>query len=252
MLSDESLALLSDLVEASRKQPRDQRHPFLMASVIGSNNYMVMHDGIPDDYAGAYPGDVDVLIRSGLLLARRENNHLFIDVAPEGFAAYAKLHETLSSPVSIVEKEMRALLDSATFRQTHKDSFAKWTEAANLLWKADAATQLTTIGHLCRETMQLFAAELIERFKPNNAPTNPTSTVERIRCVLQTRLSSKANAAFSDSLLAYWGTVSDLVQRQEHGALKEGESLQWDDARRVVFQTMNVMYEVSQEMNSRQ
>ena len=43
--------------------------------------------------------------------------------------------------------------------------------------------------------------------------------------------------AFLDALLTYWGTVSDLVQRQEHGAKKEGEPLMWEDARRVVFQT---------------
>jgi hypothetical protein len=45
-------------------------------------------------------------------------------------------------------------------------------------------------------------------------------------------------------LLAYFGTVSDLIQRQEHGAQKEGEGLMWEDARRVVFQTALVMFEL--------
>jgi hypothetical protein len=40
---------------------------------------------------------------------------------------------------------------------------------------------------------------------------------------------------FLDALVAYWGTVSDLVQRQEHGAQKEVSNLVWGDGRRVVF-----------------
>jgi hypothetical protein len=250
MLSDESLALLFELVEATRRQPAGQRHPFVMAAVVGSSNYRVIHPGLPDDYAGAYPGDVDVLVRSGLLIHRWNNRTLSIDVAPEGFSAYADRHQAVSSPVATIEAEMRALLDSDTFRGAHKGSLAKWSEAEALLWKADANDQLTTIGHLCRETMQLFAAELVERFKPTNPPADPTATVARMRCVLEATLSSSAKTAFFKSLLAYWGSVSDLVQRQEHGALKEGEALEWDDARRVVFQTMNVMYEVRSHVNS--
>lgn len=47
-----------------------------------------------------------------------------------------------------------------------------------------------------------------------------------------------------EALLAYWGTVSDLVQRQEHGGQKEGEPLEWEDARRAVLHTAVVMFEV--------
>ena len=49
---------------------------------------------------------------------------------------------------------------------------------------------------------------------------------------------------FIDALIVYWGTLDDLVQRQEHGAQKEGEALSWEDARRLVFQTINVMVEL--------
>jgi len=250
VLSEESLGLLAELVEASRKQPRDQRQPFLMCSVVGSSNYMVIHSGLPKDYPGAYPADVDILVRAGLLLARRDNNHFFIDVSPAGFEEYANRRTAISSPVSVVESEMRAFLDGDAFRQLHKGSFPKWSEAADLLWRAEGTNQLTTIGHLCREAMQLFAAELIDRFKPPNPPTKPTDTVDRIRCVLKLKLSSDAKIAFLDALLAYWGTVTDLVQRQEHGGFKEGEPLLWDDGRRVVFQTLNVMYEVWQTLNA--
>jgi len=50
-------------------------------------------------------------------------------------------------------------------------------------------------------------------------------------------------AAFLDSLLALWGTVHDLAQRQEHGAQKEGPPLGWEDGRLLVFHTVVVMFE---------
>jgi hypothetical protein len=56
-------------------------------------------------------------------------------------------------------------------------------------------------------------------------------------------------APFLVALLAYWGTVSDLVQRQEHGAQKEGGPLVWEDGRRVVFQTAIVMFEVDRALS---
>lgn len=46
----------------------------------------------------------------------------------------------------------------------------------------------------------------------------------------------------------YWGAVADLTQRQEHGVQKEGEQLVWEDARRVVFQTLLVMFEVDKAL----
>lgn len=55
--------------------------------------------------------------------------------------------------------------------------------------------------------------------------------------------------AFLDALLAYWGTASDLVQRQEHGNQKVGAALLWEDGRRVVFQTAMVMYEIERALS---
>ena len=55
--------------------------------------------------------------------------------------------------------------------------------------------------------------------------------------------------AFLAALLAYWGTVIDLVQRQEHGALREGTPLIWRDAKRVVLQCAIVMYELDEAIS---
>lgn len=40
-----------------------------------------------------------------------------------------------------------------------------------------------------------------------------------------------------------WEAANKLVQRQVHGAQKEGESVSWDDARRIVYLAMFLMIE---------
>ena len=47
------------------------------------------------------------------------------------------------------------------------------------------------------------------------------------------------------ALLGYWATVSNLAQRLEHGALKEGEPITAEDGRQLVFLTAEVMFEIS-------
>ena len=94
--------------------------------------------------------------------------------------------------------------------------------------------------------MQAFTSDIIEQYPPASVTSDPTMTVTRLRAVL-TLLASQLGTTeepFLNALIAYWGTVSDLVQRQEHGAQKEGQPLVWEDARRVVFQTALVMFEV--------
>lgn len=121
-------------------------------------------------------------------------------------------------------------------------------EAESLLYAEDTENTLTTIGHLLREAMQEFASALVDRFKPPRVDSDKAKTVSRIKAVLgMLRLSDKVSA-FLDALIAYWGTVADLVQRQEHGGLKEGEPLRWLDARRIVFQVAVVMMEIDAAM----
>jgi hypothetical protein len=57
--------------------------------------------------------------------------------------------------------------------------------------------------------------------------------------------------AFLEALVAYWGTVNDLIERQEHGAKREGEQLGVEDARRVVFQLLIVMNEIDRALAKR-
>jgi hypothetical protein len=47
-------------------------------------------------------------------------------------------------------------------------------------------------------------------------------------------------------LFVYWSTVTALTQRVKHAASKEGRSIIWNDARRAVFQTLNLMHEIDE------
>ena len=114
---------------------------------------------------------------------------------------------------------------------------------------ADSQDQLTAIGHHCREAMQEFTSALLALHQVASANTNPANTVARLQTVFLVRVGGKTLPPFLDALVAYWGSLSDLVQRQEHGGQREGGPVIWQDARRVVFQTMVVMYEIDQALD---
>jgi hypothetical protein len=55
---------------------------------------------------------------------------------------------------------------------------------------------------------------------------------------------SATDRAVLAALLEYWSSINDLTQRQEHGAQREGRQLTAEDARRTIFHTLIVMYEI--------
>lgn len=94
--------------------------------------------------------------------------------------------------------------------------------------------------------MQEFITALVEHYKLLSVDKDKSNTVRRLKAVLDLRKNQvgKTVEPFIEALIAYWGTICDLVQRQEHGAQKEGRELVWEDGRRVVFQTVVVMFEI--------
>jgi hypothetical protein len=98
--------------------------------------------------------------------------------------------------------------------------------------------------------MQEFADALIKRHGPSNVEPDKAKTVARVRAVLEFYAAKlgRTQKAFLDALLVYWGTVSDLTERQEHGSQNVERPLIWEDAGRVVFQTLVVMFEVDQAL----
>jgi hypothetical protein len=242
-LEPEQQNLLVELVEAHRQVPRGKRGSFLMVVALKQ----LLHLGLRSWHFEAPRGDVEILSRYGLLSVRLNNaGNLDIDVAPEGFAFYAQLKQRSSAPVEQVEDEVRRYLDSAMFADRHSGAQRAWSKAARTLWSTESDDALTDIGHQCREAVQMFGTELVERYKPPKVDPNVQHDATRVASVLdlaRSRLST-TEAPFLEALLAYWGAIDDLVQRQEHGAQREGQPLLWEDARRLVFQTAVVMYEV--------
>ncbi len=101
--------------------------------------------------------------------------------------------------------------------------------------------------------MQEFADQLYFEVLGEKSTAPKSHTVKRIKKVLQesTPESGRTVIKFLEALVPFWGTVSDLVQRQEHGAQKDtGEEINWEDSRRVVFQTANIMYELHRTLDN--
>jgi hypothetical protein len=251
LLDQEQIDVLELLVQASRSVSREQRVPFWYRHVMNEHRALVDHPGFPDETVPILFTDIEVLGHAGFVAITREERYSgTFYVTPAGFRYYEAEKATTKAPLRQMEQNVTKYLDATLFENQFRGAYAKWRRADELLWSADSATQLSTIGHLCREAMQDFADELINRFPQTAPPSDKTKTVARIRTVLHV-VRSESVRAFLDALLAYWGTLSDLVQRQEHAGGREGEDLTWDDARRVVFHTAIVMYEIITAVRSR-
>ena len=244
--------LLCQLVEAAKSVPEKQ--PFhCLGPFYGSTRGEVRHVGIPGLALSVYVGDVQDLAGLGLIAVRGHGGHneFSFDVSPQGFATYSQLRAGSSERVEQIPDLMHAYVDSGVFRSRYAEAVEKWMAAEKALWATDSDTRTTEIGHLCREALQFFASALLAAAPGVEADTDPAHTVARVRSVLHDKEPAMSDTvrAFLDSLLVQWGCVSDLVQRQEHGALREGGDLVWEDARRVVFQTLIVMYEIDRAVS---
>ncbi len=248
-LEPEQEELLVKLVEAWRNVTHEERRKFMYADSFEGT--ILLHPGLPSgNMMVSFSGDIEILGKYGLLSISRHPERKDIrgfHIMPAGFRYYEHLKTKLGQPVERVQSTIREYLSSSSFERTFPGAYQKWTEAETLLWSADSERQLSMIGHLCREAMQEFASGLITLYKLPNIDPNIQNTVARIRAVLNHRVASlgKNEKAFLDALLPYWGTVVDLVQRQEHAGQKEGEPIVWEDSRRVVFQTAVVMFEIA-------
>jgi len=248
LLEPEQEELLDELVEASRNVPRNQREKFRIFRFMGGSS--LQHSGLKGgNKPSPFEGDIETLDREGLIaLSHGPKSGISFYVTPRGFKFYELLHQNRQAHTDNVETSIRRFLDSDSFQASYPDAYLRWSEADNLLWESDSNTQFTTIGHLCREALQEFADALVNKYEITDVPDDKAKTVARIRGVLLAKKSviPRTTEPYLDALLVLWGTTSDLVQRQEHGSQKEGQSLVWEDARRVVFASMMVMFEIEQ------
>lgn len=241
--------LFISIVEASRNTPLDKRQKFLVVTSFAGDS--LLHPSIPKEKAQIYLGDIEVLDNEGLIsLGYGSHGSPTFDVTPTGFRHYEYLKENLGKPVERIVKTARNYLDTNKFIKNYPAAYEKWCVAEELMWKTDSMQQLTLIGHLCRECVQEFADQLIIIQGLSNPPKGKTKTVAKLKAVIEDRSKdiSDTKKAFLNALVVYWGTVNDLIQRQEHGSQKEQETLIWEDARMVVFQTLIVMFEIDRNV----
>lgn len=245
LLEPDQEDLLAALVEATRAVDRGSRRPFYVLATIGHSLVTVIHPGLALGTSfRTYQGDIEELGRQGLLNITRQQRTIKFDVSPLGLRYYEELRTRAGEPVQQVVAAMRKLIDSNSFRSRCPVAYEKWQSAESLLWGADSKQQLTAIGHHCREALQECIHALILERDPSASLVDKPKTVARARMLLaDERLRiGESTTAYLDALLVYWGTVSDLAQRQEHGGAKEG-GLLWEDARRLVVGTLVVMVE---------
>jgi len=231
-LEPEQLQLLVDLVEAERSVPREQREKFIVAHSMGPPGVQLIHPGWKDKERRVFEGDLETLASLGLLYSGFGwRDTPVYHVSPEGFEYYRGVMSSHQAPAQQAEEKVRSYVDSARFHSRYPSAFKKWLEADSLLWSDDSAGNQTTIGHLCREAMQEFGTQLVAIAKTPNADANPSKTVARIRAVITARRPAlgEKRVQFLDALLAFWGAVADLSQRQEHGGQKAGQQLTFQD-----------------------
>jgi hypothetical protein len=229
--------LLADLVEADRRV-EDGYCQFVLVGVESGDT--VIHPKMQNRVVSA--GDVRTLAELGLIrLVASSGTSPNYEVTPLGRRYYAWMKQQQGGPMEAVEVEVRRLMDSETFRRKYPAAYEQWAEAERALWGADNSAERTAIGHACRESLEHFVTDLVTRYKPEGVNPDPQRTINRVRSVVKVAEDSDIVSAL---LIAYFGTVWDLVQRQEHGAQKEGKPLTADDARRCVFQTALVMFEL--------
>ena len=243
-LGPDQEVLLVRLVEVEREVPREDRRPFRISWSHDHQNPVLRHPGWPTGEC-VYEPDVQLLEAAGLLFVTSRNapNFSFV-VSPAGHTLYASLQTRDGEPLVHLEKRVLSFISGDWFTTHYQPAYAKWKAAEELLWKGDSEESLSTVGHLTREAMIEFADLLATRFSVS-VPQDRAKTVARIKAViehLRPQLGEKTSS-FLDALTAYWGTVTDLVQRLEHAVNHEGRSLALDDSRRVVFQTALVFFE---------
>lgn len=233
MVGPEQEDLLLKLVEAERRVPRHERHPFVVSRRIFPPGVDLIHGGWQDE--AAFEADIEILAQAGLLnISNASGDSTTFYVTPAGFAYYEECRRRQGQPLQRVEKQVTEFISGEWFRRRYPTAHEKWIQAEALLWSEDSSRTSSLIGHLVREAMMAFADALVTRLDVRNIPSDSAKTVARIRGVLEQKAAVGSTAEdFLKALLAYWGTVSDLAQRQEHGAQREGEDLVWEDSRRV-------------------
>ncbi len=252
LLEPEQITLLSSFIEMLRNIPREKRIKFI-GSRMSDGRSSVIHPYAPGQNLTILLEDIEILNREGLVnLSYKESGSFNFSITPLGLKYY-EYQQTQTVPISMrIEKPLRNYLEGDRLRQVYPLAFDKWSKAESKLWSTDTQDELSIVGHLCREAMQEFVTCLVDKYKPLNVDEDKSRDISRLRCVINHCANHlpKTIVPFLDSIISYWGTLNDLVQRQEHAAQKEGLAVNWEDARRVVFHTAVVFLEIDKVLSN--
>jgi hypothetical protein len=220
---------------------------------LSDGTFTVSHPYLQGWSLNALLGDLEALHHVGFVnLTPQGTGSYVFDITPRGLKYYEVKNTKDASAAVRVERPLRAFIDGERFRIAYPSAFDKWSNAESRLWADDSGNELSVIGHLCREAMQEFVAVLVEKYNPTNMDENVAHIVARLKAVLNYLGSDIPSTLkpFLDSIVSYWGTLSDLVQRQEHAGQKEGQPVTWEDARRIVFHTAIVFLEIDRAIST--
>lgn len=248
-LNSDQKELLIDMVDAQLSLPKKEQCPFVVIQAFREGHTLV-HPSFESGYS-LHKADLDSLQEATLLrFTYATRGNLQVDITNKGYAYYKKI-STAHSPLVAIEAETRRFLESKRFRDRYPAAYQRIKQAEAKLWDSALQDKVTEVGHNCREALQEFAATLLQLYGPPDCQISKTSTKNALSAVVdhnKERL-GKTVSGFLPALVSYWFNLIDLVERQEHAGLKDGEPLGKLDARRVVYQTMNIMYELESTLS---
>ena len=246
ILEPEQQDLFIRMVENVRTVPRENRIPMVEAN-SKDGTCLIMPKGQITGYAY---GDPDALAITGLLqMDYGSSGSKRYAISPIGYQYYDWLMKQQGKPVERIEKQTFRYLEFEDFRKAYPEAYRKIKQAEEMIWAADKEEQFTIIGHLCRESVQDFADGLYNKVMSAAYDGPKTQTNNRIEALITENCGSKKVRKYLRALFDYWKAVGGLIQKQEHRAEKEKEQLTWEDSRRLVFQTVNVMAELHKTFN---
>jgi hypothetical protein len=236
--------ILVYLGDRALTKPRAERvfRVLLVDQVPGS---LVMGGGIEGQYAAA-DHDLQELENYGFIQRMRSGASGVYEffITQRGYE-YVQAAKRRGEPLETVEETVERYLNADPFKAKYGEAYAKWRQAA--AWLAeDPIENATRIGHESREALQAFAIALGAR---HGVEESGKGTFDRIRGVIdhyKGALGDRTHTLLS-ALFDLWRAVSGVAQRQEHGAQREVH-LDADDARRCVWYTALVMYELDRTL----
>lgn len=248
LLEDSQKVLLCQLVEAFRSVLKDRREKFMVLTTLSTLQPLFKHPGLPNGLS-VYSGDYEALERESLITIEvtfSNQGTKWIDITSLGFLYYKFLKRENQDRGGNIADTMRTYLEMNPFQERCPKAYQRWFEADQLLWEEESDNQCTVIGHRCREALQAFASALVDRYNPPEVDSDVKHPGKRIITVIDLfkRSLGKTKYDLLMKLVEYFGALSDLAQKLEHDGAAEKETITWESARLLVFQTLVVLYEI--------